>query len=219
MLALDSRIFEVGTVYIFLPSTSNEQIVHDLETIASTGINAINPYPSFLLTYGKPRARLSKTDLILKTAERLGLRVMPTVFWSGLIPDYAAAKWPTRFPPTLDADEREARLPLADPEVMGMIDYLLQNHRAAFQGRTLRDCLQHLGRAAHGGILDVGTRAGGSGRDDAHFSTGLKQWGLKKYGSPAAWYAQWNDPLLNQEYQGFDRPLFYWYATGHVFSI
>ncbi len=52
------RPYEVGTVYIFLPSTSNEQIVRDLETIAATGINTIEICPSFLLTPGKPQAGL-----------------------------------------------------------------------------------------------------------------------------------------------------------------
>src|SRR5208283_2692333 len=117
------RAYEVGTVYIFLPSTSDEQIVRDLETIAGTGINTIEICSSFLLKYGNPQPDFSKTDLILKTAERLGLRVMPTVFWSGLLPDYAAAKWPDRFSPVVDDAAREAGLSYADPEVMGLIDY------------------------------------------------------------------------------------------------
>lgn len=105
----DRRIYEVGTVYIYYSWTTEAQIVHDLETIAATGVNAINPHPSFLLAYGNPEPDFSKMDIILKTAQRLGLRVMPTVYWSGLLPDYAAAKWPSRFSPVLDADQREAR--------------------------------------------------------------------------------------------------------------
>jgi len=112
------RMYEVGTVYIFLASTSSEQIVRDLETIAATGINTIEICPSFLLTPGNPKPDFSKTDLILKTAERLGLRVMPTVFWSGLLPDYAEAKWPDRFSPIIDGEGREARFSYANPEVM-----------------------------------------------------------------------------------------------------
>src|ERR1017187_10244411 len=115
------RPFEVGTVYIFLPSTSNEQIIRDLETIAATGINTIEICPSFLLTPGNPQPDFSKTDLILKTAERLGLRVMPTIFWSGLLPDYAEAKWPDRFSPLIDGEGRDARLSYANPEVMRLI--------------------------------------------------------------------------------------------------
>ena len=82
------RPFEVGAVYIFLPSTSNEQIVRDLETIAASGINAIEICPSFQLTYGNTKPDFSQTNLIMKTAQRLGLRVMPTVFWSGLLPNW-----------------------------------------------------------------------------------------------------------------------------------
>ena len=52
--------------------------------------------------------------------------------------------------------------------------------------------------------------------DAPSFDLWFKQWGLNKYGSAAAWYAQWNDPLLNQQYANFDRPLFYWYASAHV---
>ncbi len=62
--------------------------------------------------------------------------------------------------------------------------------------------------------LSAGERRRGGG--DPHFDRWFEEWGLEKYGSPAAWYLQWNDQLLNQEYAGFDRPLFYWYATGHV---
>jgi hypothetical protein len=47
---------------------------------------------------------------------------MPTVFWSGLLPDYAAAKWPDKFSPTIDEAGREAQLAYADPEVMRLID-------------------------------------------------------------------------------------------------
>ena len=147
------RPYEVGTVYIFLPSTSDEQIVHDLETIAATGINTIEICPSFLLTPGNPKPDFSKTDLILKTAERLGLRVMPTVFWSGLLPDYAESKWPDRFSPIIDGEGREARLSYADPEVMHLIDDYSVLTVATLQGFTLRDCLQHLGRTPHGGVL------------------------------------------------------------------
>jgi hypothetical protein len=86
------RTYEVGAVYIYYSWTTDAQIVHDLETIAATGINTINPYPSFLLSYGNPEPDFSKTDLILKTAQRLGLRIMPTVYWSRLLPDFAAAR-------------------------------------------------------------------------------------------------------------------------------
>ena len=66
------RMYEVGTVYIFLPSTSNEQIVRDLETMAATGINTVEICPSFLLTPGNPEPDFSKTDLILKTCRAPG---------------------------------------------------------------------------------------------------------------------------------------------------
>ena len=210
------RIYEVGTVYIYYSWTTDEQIVHDLETIAATGINTINPYPSFLLSYGNAEPDFSETDLILKTAQRLGLRVMPTVFWSGLLPDFAAAKWPSRFSPILDADEREAKLSFADPEVIDLIDYYAKATVLHFKDSP---CVIAYNVWDEPHMAGFSMSAGGDGagaRDDAHFDRWFEEWGLKKYGSPAAWYAQWNDVLLNQEYQGFDRPLFYWYATGHI---
>jgi len=209
------RVYEVGTVYIYYSWTTNEQIVHDLETIAATGINAINPYPSFLLTYGNPEPDFSKMDVILKTAQRLGLRVMPTVYWSGLLTDFAAAKWPTRFPPVLDADQREARLSLADPEVIDLIDYYSKATVMHFKDEP-SVIAYNIWDEPHMEGFSMTAGVGRGGRDEAHFDHWFEQWGLDKYGSPAAWYAQWNDVLLNQEYQGFDRPLFYWYATGHV---
>jgi len=208
------RMYEVGAVYIYFSWTTDTQIVHDLETIAATGINTINPYPSFLLTYGNPKPDFSKTDLILKTAQRLGLRVMPTVFWSGLLPDYAAAKWPNRFPPTLDADSREARLSLADPEVIALIDYYSKITVQHFKHSPCVIAYNIWDEPHMGGFSMTAGEAGGC--DEAHFAHWFEDWGLKKYGSPAAWYAPWNGPLLNQEYQRFDRPLFYWYATGHI---
>ncbi len=209
------RIYETGTVYIYYSWTTDEQIVHDLETIAATGINTVELYPSFLLTLGNPEPDFSKTDLILKTSQRLGLRVMPTVFWSGLPPDYAAAKWPDRFSPFIDAEGREARLSMADPEVMRLIDYYSIATVRHFKDSS---CViaYNIWDEPHmdGFSLSAGGRRGGG--DDLHFDRWFEEWGLKKYGSPAAWYAQWNAPLLNQEYARFDRPLFYWYATGHI---
>jgi beta-galactosidase len=213
------RIFEVGTVYIFLPSTSNEQIVRDLETIAATGINSIEICPSFQLTYGNPKPDFSQTDLIMKTAQRLGLRVMPTVFWSGLLPDYAAAKWPDKFSPTIDEAGREAQLAYADPEVMRLIDdysILSVQHFKDYPSVIAYNIWDepHM----EGFSLSATTPQGDSKNftDAASFDLWFKQWGMNKYGSAAAWYAQWNDPLLNQQYANFDRPLFYWYASAHV---
>lgn len=213
------RPYEVGTVYIFLPSMSDEQIVHDLETISATGINTIEICPSFLLTPGNPKPDFSKTDLILKTSERLSLRVMPRVFWSGLLRDYAAAKWPDRFSPIIDGEGREARLSYADPEVMHLIDdysVLTVQHfkdSPAVIAYNIWD-EPHM----EGFSLPAGGRRGGGGdpHSDKWFEEWFEEWGLEKYGSPAAWYFQWNDQLLNQEYASFDRPLFYWYATGHI---
>ena len=208
------RTYELGTVYIFLSSTSNEQIVRDLETISATGINTIEICPSFLLTPGNPQPDFTKTDLILKTAERLGLRVMPTVFWSGLLPDYAEAKWPDRFSPTLDGEGREARLAYADPDVMSLIDEYSKITVQHFKDSpsviayNIWDEPHMEGFALTGGAREHA--------DDPHFDEWFKEWGLKKYGSAGAWYLQWNAPLLNQEYSKFDRPFFYWYATGEV---
>ena len=209
------RGFEVGTVYVFLPSTSDEQIVHDLETIAGTGINAIEICPSFLLKYGNPEPDFTKTDLILKTAERLGLRVMPTVFWSGLLPDYAAAKWPDRFSPVVDDAAREVGLSYADPEVMGLIDYYSKITVEHFKNSP-SVIAYNIWDEPHMGGFSLSVGEGREAHDDKHFSHWFEEWGLKKYGSPAAWFAQWDDPLLNQEYANFDRPLFYWYATSQI---
>ena len=92
------RIYEVGAVYIYYDWTPDNQIVRDLETIAATGINTINPYPSFLLTFGNTKPDFSKTDLVLKTCERLKLRVMPTIFWSGLLLSYAYERYHSLLP-------------------------------------------------------------------------------------------------------------------------
>jgi hypothetical protein len=218
-VAAGQRIYEVGTVYIYYSWTPDDQIVRDLETIAATGINTIEICPSFLLTPGNPKPDFSKTDLILKTSERLGLRVMPTVFWSGLLPDYAAAKWPDRFSPIIDGEGREAWLSYADPGVMHLIDdysVLTVQHfkdSPAVIAYNIWD-EPHM----EGFSLPAGGRRGGGGdpHSDKWFDKWFEEWGLKKYGSPAAWYLQWNDQLLNQEYASFDRPLFYWYATGHI---
>jgi hypothetical protein len=118
------RIYEVGTAYLYYPWTPNEEIVRDLETMAATGINTVNPYPPFLVSVGNADPDFSKTDLPLKTAQRLGLRVMPTVFLNEHIPDLVAAKWPQRLSsPLIDNPTRENQLSLADPEGLDVIDY------------------------------------------------------------------------------------------------
>jgi len=209
------RLYEVGTVYIFLPSMSDEQIVRDLEAIAGTGINTIEICPSFLLKPGNPQPDFSKTDLILKPSERLGLRVMPTVFWSGLLPDYAESKWPDRFSPIIDGVGRERRLSYADPEVMHLID-----DYSTLTVQHFKDSpsviAYNIWDEPHmeGFSLSAGEHQRGGG--DPHFDRWFEKWGLEKYGSASAWYLQWNDQLLNQEYAGFDRTLFYWYATGNI---
>jgi beta-galactosidase len=207
------RPYEVGTVYIYLASTSNQQIVHDLETIAATGINTVELYPSFLLKPGNPEPDFSKTDVVLTTAERLGLRIMPTGLWSGQIPDFAEAKWPGRFSPIVNADAREAKLSFADPDVLALIDYYVAATIRHFKDSP---CViaYNVWDEPHMAGFAMGSDAGVV--DDPHFDRWYEQWGLEKYGSAAAWYAQWNDVLLNQEYHKFDRTLFYWYATAHI---
>lgn len=192
---------------------TDEQIVQDLEAIAGTGINAISPYPPFLLKYGNPEPDFSKMDLILSTAERLRLSVMPALVWSGEEVDLAAANWPDRFPPHLDAAAREARLFFADPEVLALVDRYLETAVKHFR--------QHPCVVAYN-VWDEPHMAGFSRNEDAgvenpHFNAWFKEWALKKYGSLAAWYAQWNDePYFNQDYQVIDRALFYWDATARV---
>ena len=176
------RMYEVGTVYIFLPSTSNEQIVRDLETMAATGINTVEICPSFLLTPGNPQPDFTKTDIILKNAERLGLRIMPTVFWSGLLPDYAEAKWPDRFSPIIDGEGREARLSYADPEVMKLID-----EYSTLTVQHFKDSpsviAYNIWDEPHmeGFPLSTGE---GSGGGDPHFNKWFEEWGLKKVWKP-----------------------------------
>ena len=41
--------------------------------------------------------------------------------------------------------------------------------------------------------------AGRGGSDEPDFTRWFQEWGLKKYGSAAAWYAQWNAPLLHKK--------------------
>lgn len=206
------RMYEVGTVYLYYVWTPEAQIVHDLETMAATGINAINPYPSFLLSYGKAEPDFTKIDLILKTAQRVGLRVMPTILRTDLIVELAAAKWPDRFPPYESPDERKTKLPFADPEVMDLIDYYA---KAVVQHFKNFPCVIAYNIWVEPHMIGFPPSDGG-GHDNPHFDRWFKEWGLKKYGSAAAWYAQWNDVMFNREYQKFDRPLFYWYASGHV---
>ena len=177
------RIYEVGTVYIFSSLTTNEQIVRDLETIAATGINTIEICPSFLLTPGNPRPDFTKTDLILKTSERLGLRVMPTVFWSGLLPDYAEAKWPDRFSPIIDGEGREARLSYADPEVMPLIDGYSVITVQHFKDSPSVIAYNIWDEPHMEGFSILGRRTASWEGDDPHFDRWFEEWGLKKYGS------------------------------------
>ena len=209
------RLFEVGTVYIFLPSTSNEQIVHDLENIAASGVNSIEICPSFELTYGNPKPDFSQTDLIMKTAARLGLRVMPTIFWSGLLSDYAAAEWPNKFSPTIDNAGREARLSYADPDVMKLIDEYSTITVKHFKDSPAVIAYNIWDEPHMEGFSFVDATSQGR-EDDPYFSRWFAEWGRKKYGNDGAWFAQWNDPLLNREYAKFDRPIFYQYAIAHV---
>jgi hypothetical protein len=207
------RMYEVGSVYLYYSWTTDEQIVHDLESVASTGINTINPYPSFLLKPGTPEPDFSKMDLILKTAERLHLRVMPTVLYTGLLEDFAEAKWPGRLSPIMNSDEREVELSFADPEVIKLIDYYA---KATVQHFKDVPCViaYNIWDEPHMEGFSLSTDPGHA--DNPKFDHWFEEWGVNKYGSAANWYAQWNDVALNQEYEKFDRPLFYWYATGEI---
>ncbi len=200
------RVYEVGTVYVYYAWTSDAQIVRDLETIAATGIKAINPYPPFLLTPGHAEPDFSKSDLVQKTAQRLGLRVMPTPFRTAMLPDMAAAKWPERAPsPIIDNLAREARLSLADPEVLGLVDSYV-----ASTARHLRDDPSLV-------AWNVWVEASfESSLHDPHTDKWFEEWGMKKYGSADAWYAQWNDVHFNYEYHKMDRIQFEWDSTARL---
>ena len=47
-------MYEVGTAYVYYPWTSDEEIVRDLETMAATGINSVNPFPPFRFRWETP---------------------------------------------------------------------------------------------------------------------------------------------------------------------
>lgn len=200
------RIYQLGTVYVYYSWTSDAQIVRDLETIAATGIKAINPYPPFLLTPGHPEPNFTKADLIHKTAQRLGLRVMPTPFWIDMLADEAAAKWPERAPsPIINNPARRAKLSLANPEVLALADYYV----AA--------TVQHLKDDPSLVAWNVWDEAQfGTSLNDPHADQWFEEWGMKKYGNADAWYAQWNDVHLNHEYYKMDRALFQWDSTARV---
>ncbi len=200
------RVYEVGAVYVYYAWTSDAQIVRDLETIASTGIKAINPYPPFLLTPGHPEPDFSKADVVQKTAQRLGLRVMPTPFWIDMLPDMAAAKWPERAPsPIIDNPAREAKLSLANPEVLALADYYV-----AATVRHLKDDPTLV-------AWNVWDEANfGTSMNDPHADQWFEEWGMKKYGSTDAWYAQWNDMHFNYEYHKMDRIQFQWDSVARV---
>lgn len=204
------RIYEVGTAYMYYPWTSDEEIVRDLETMAATGINAVNPFPPFTVSVQNPEPDFSKTDLLLKTAQRLGLRVMPTVFLNEQIPDLVAAKWPERLhSPLIDNPTRENQLSLADSEVLGVIDYYVSAAVRHFKDHPCVVAYNIWPEPHLFGILEPGAH-------DPHYEQWFAEWEMKKYGSVAAWYAQWNDVYLNHEYHRIDRTLFYWDTNGRI---
>jgi beta-galactosidase len=200
------RVYEVGTVYVYYSWTSDAQIVRDLETIAATGIKAINPYPPFLVTPGHPEPDFSKADLVQRTAERLGLRVMPTLFRTAMLPDLAAAKWPERAPsPIIDNRTREGRLSLADPQVLALVD--------DYVAATVRHLKDDPSLVAWNVWVEAGFE---TSMHDPHADQWFEEWGKKKYGNTDAWYAQWNDMHFNYEYNRIDRILFQWASTARV---
>ena len=204
------RIYEVGAAYMYYPWTSDEQIAHDLETMAATGINTVNPFPPFMVSVGNAEPDFSKTDLLLKTAQRLGLRVMPTVFLNEQIPDLMAAKYPQRLTsPLIDNPTRENQLSLADPDVLGVIDYYVSAAVRHFKDYPCVIAYNIWPEPHLFGILEPGSH-------DPHYEQWFAEWELKKYGSVAAWYAQWNDVYLNHEYHRIDRALFYWDTNGRI---
>ena len=200
------RIYEVGTVYVYYSWTSDAQIVRDLETIAATGIKAINPYPPFLLTPGHPEPDFSKADLIQKTAQRLGLRVMPTLFRTAMLPDLVAARQGERLPsPMIDNGTRESRLSLADPQVLALVD--------DYVAATVRHLKDDPSLVAWNVWVEADFE---TSLHDPHADQWFDEWGKKKYGNADAWYAQWNDVHFNYEYYKMDRILFQWDSTARV---
>jgi beta-galactosidase GanA len=208
--AADQRIYEVGTAYVYYPWTPDEEIVHDIETMAAAGINSVNPFPPFQVSLGNPEPDFSKIDVLLKTAERFGLRVMPTVFLNEHLPDQIAAKYPQRLTsPLTDNPTRENQISYADPEVLAVLDYYVS---AAVRHLKDHPCViaYNIWPEPHlFGILPPGGH-------DPHYEKWFADWELKKYGSVAAWYAQWNDVYLNHEYHRIDRTLFYWDTNGRI---
>jgi hypothetical protein len=200
------RKYELGTCYTYYSWTPRTQIVRDLETMAAAGINAVHLYPPFLLTPGDPRPDFSKADLAMDTAARLGLRVMPNTFWIDMVPYLAAAKWPGREPsPTVDIPARNTKLSLADPEVLALVD--------SYMTLTVRHFKDHPALVAWN-IWDEASFRPSS--PDPHAQRWFEEWGRKKYGSTAAWFAQWNDVQYNHEYHKINRTLFQWDATARL---
>ena len=204
------RMYEVGSAYVYYPWTSDEEIIRDLETMAATGINTVNPFPPFQISVGNPEPDFSKIDLLLKTAERLGLRVMPTVFLNEHLPDQIAAKYPQRLTsPLTDNPTRENQLSYADPEVLGVIDYYVSAAVRHFKDHPCVIAYNIWPEPHLFGILPPGGH-------DPYYEKWFADWEMKKYGSVAAWYAQWNDVYLNHEYHRIDRTLFYWETNGRI---
>jgi beta-galactosidase GanA len=195
---------------MYYPWTPDEEIVRDLETMAATGINTVNPFPPFQVSVGNPEPDFSKIDLLLKTAERLGLRVMPTVFLNEHLPDQIAAKYPQRLTsPLTDNPTREDQLSYADPDVLGVIDYYIAAAVRHFKDHPCVIAYNIWPEPHLFGIL-------GPEAHDPHYEQWFAEWEMKKYGSVAAWYAQWNDVYLNHEYHRIDRALFYWDTNGRI---
>src|ERR1035438_6536591 len=80
------RSYELGTVYIYYADTPDEQIVQDLETMSRIGMKQVSLFPPYLLALGRPEPDFRKSDLAVRTAERLGLKVVPLLFFAEKLP-------------------------------------------------------------------------------------------------------------------------------------
>ena len=200
------RSFEVGTIYLYYADTPDEQIVQDLETMSKVGIAQVSLFPPFLLKAGNPEPDFRKADLAVKTAGRLGLKVVPLLFFAEELPWFAAAKWPDREPSfRVPYRDREPKLSLANPEVIGLVeDYISA-------------AVRHFKDNPAVVAWNVWTEPHyDPAKDDPDANLWFDQWLLKKYGTVDELNRCWQSSYFNFEYSKVDNVLFRWDANADI---
>jgi beta-galactosidase len=200
------RSYELGTVYIYYADTPDEQIVQDLETMSRIGMKQVSLFPPYLLALGRPEPDFRKSDLAVRTAERLGLKVVPLLFFAEQLPGFAAAKWPDREPELrVTYEERQQSLSLANPEVFSLLEY--------YVGAAVR----HFKDSPAVTGWNVWTEPHFDlSRGDPYANRWLDAWLLKKYGSALELNRHWQTPYFNDEYSKVDSVLARWDANADI---